>query len=255
MHAEEIGILLKQERGQFLEFLSAYEYRRGGTQKKKDEELAREIVRVLSGMANADGGTLLVGVEPDRSVTGVPHEPNEVQSLIQAPQTLLTPPLSLASAKIRLGNLLLIKFEVASALDVYRVTGGRSFYRVSTETPSLPAEQIQALREAKRSVLYERQQPLNATWSDVDPTAVAGLLARIEDPRSPEAVLAHSYHLVDTSRHPPTPSMASLLLFAKDPAFWHPRCGIDFVKYEGTESVSECSQADSIRSTAGASDR
>ena len=115
MHAEEIGILLKQERGQFLEFLSAYEYRRGGTQKKKDEELGREIVRVLSGMANADGGTLLVGVEPDRSVTGVPHEPNEVQSLIQAPQTLLTPPLSLASAKIRLGNLLLIKFEVASA--------------------------------------------------------------------------------------------------------------------------------------------
>ena len=29
--------------------------------------------------------------------------------------------------------------------------------------------------------------------------------------------------------------MAGLLLFAKDPAFWHPRCGIDFVKYEGTE--------------------
>ena len=219
MHAEEIGILLKQERGQFLEFLSAYEYRRGGTQKKRDEELAREIVRVLSGMANADGGTLLVGVEPDRSVTGIPHEPNEVQSLIQAPQTLLTPPLSLASAKIRLGNLLLIKFEVASALEVYRVTGGRSFYRIATETPSLPAEQIQTLREAKRSVLYERQQPLNAGWEDLDQTAVADLTARVEDARPPENVLAHSYHLVDTSRRQPTPNMAGLLLFAKDPTF------------------------------------
>src|SRR5882724_3798664 len=235
MHAEEIGILLKQERGQFLEFLSAYEYRRSGIQKKRDEELAREIVRVLSGMANADGGTLLVGVEPDRSVTGIPHEPNEVQSLIQAPQTLLTPPLSLASAKIRLGNLLLIKFEVASALEVYRVTGGRSFYRIATETPSLPAEQIQTLREAKRSVLYERQQPLNAGWEDLDQTAVADLTARVEDARPPENVLAHSYHLVDTSRRQPTPNMAGLLLFAKDPTFWHPRCGIDFVKYEGTE--------------------
>ena len=99
MHAEEIGILLKQERGQFLEFLSAYEYRRGGTQKKRDEELAREIVRVLSGMANADGGTLLVGVEPDRSVTGIPHEPNEVQSLIQAPQTLAHSPTQLSIGK------------------------------------------------------------------------------------------------------------------------------------------------------------
>ena len=35
MHAEEIGILLKQERGQFLEFLSAYEYRRGEPKRKK----------------------------------------------------------------------------------------------------------------------------------------------------------------------------------------------------------------------------
>src|SRR5262245_39950758 len=120
MHAEEIGLLLKQERGQFLEFLSAYEYRRGGTQKKRDEELAREIVRILSGMANADGGTLLVGVEPDRSVTGIPYEPNEVQSLIQAPQTLLTPPLNLASVKIRLGNLLLIRSEERRVGKQYR---------------------------------------------------------------------------------------------------------------------------------------
>ena len=29
--------------------------------------------------------------------------------------------------------------------------------------------------------------------------------------------------------------MAALLLFAKDPTRWHPRAGIDFVKYEGNE--------------------
>jgi predicted HTH transcriptional regulator len=90
MHAEEIGLLLKQERGQFLEFLSAYEYRRGGTQKKRDEELAREIVRVLSGMANADGGTLLVGVEPDRRSRGFPHEPTKSE-FDPGPQTFSLP--------------------------------------------------------------------------------------------------------------------------------------------------------------------
>ncbi|HSF59399.1 MAG TPA: ATP-binding protein [Candidatus Binatia bacterium] len=235
MHAEEIGLLLKQERGQFLEFLSAYEYRRGGTQKKKEEELARETVRLLSGLANADGGTLLLGVEPDRSVTGVPYGPEEIQNLLQAPQTLLTPPLNPTSEKIRLGNLLLIKFAVASALEVYRVTGGRSFYRIATETPPLPAEQIHSLREAKRSVIYERQQPLNAGCDDLDETAIAALKARIQDCRAPEAILARSYHLLDTSRGRATPNMAGLLLFAKDPSLWHPRCGIDFVKYEGTE--------------------
>jgi ATP-dependent DNA helicase RecG len=47
--------------------------------------------------------------------------------------------------------------------------------------------------------------------------------------------MAHSYHLLDGSRGEPKPNMAALLLFGKDPARWHPRCGIDFVKYEGPE--------------------
>jgi predicted HTH transcriptional regulator len=146
MHGEEIGLFLKRQRGQFLEFLSAYDHRRGTPQKKREEDLAREVVRILSGMANADGGTLLIGVEPDKSVTGVPHDPGEVQALIQAPQTLLAPPLHPVADKIRLGNLLLLKFEITPALEVYRVTGGRSFYRIGSETPTLPAEQVHSLK-------------------------------------------------------------------------------------------------------------
>ncbi|HMF48518.1 MAG TPA: hypothetical protein VK603_07740, partial [Candidatus Saccharimonadales bacterium] len=64
MPADEIGALLKQERGQFLEFISAFDHRRGPAQKKREEDLAREIVRALSALANADGGTVLVGIEP-----------------------------------------------------------------------------------------------------------------------------------------------------------------------------------------------
>ncbi len=235
MHGEDIGRLLKQERGQFLEFLSAYEYRRGGSQKKRSEDLTREVVRILSAMANADGGTLLVGVEPDKSVTGIPHDQNELPSLIQASQTLLLPPLHAAAEKIRLGNLLLLKFEVASGLEVYRASGGRSFYRIATETPSLPSEQIQSLKETKRSVVYERHQPLNATWNDLDLDAVEMFKSKIHDVRPPQVALTHSYHLLDSSREQPTPNMAALLLFAKDPSQWHPRGGVDFVKYEGVD--------------------
>ena len=108
MQAEEIGLLLKQDRGQFLEFVSAYEYRRASGQKKREEELAREIVRVLSGMANADGGTVLVGVEPDKSVTGIPYDQEELHTIIQAPQNLLRPHLNPSCEKVRLGNLQLL---------------------------------------------------------------------------------------------------------------------------------------------------
>jgi ATP-dependent DNA helicase RecG len=235
MHGEEIGALLKQERGQFLEFLSGFEYRRGISYKKPEQDLAKQIARIVSAMANADGGTLVVGVEPDKSVTGIAHNGAEIQSLIQAPLTRLAPPVTALAEKLRLGNLLLLKFEVAPGVEVSRVAGGRSFYRLATETPALPAEQIQSLKEAKKSVFYERQQPLNAAWEDLDKHLLETFQTKLNDPRPPEQLLSQSYHLCDSSRGRPVPNLAGLLLFSKDPPRWHPRCGIDFVKYEGTE--------------------
>lgn len=99
MQGEEIGRLLKQDRGQFFDYLSAFEFRKHTSQKKHSEDLAREIARILSGMANADGGTLLVGIELDKTITGVPHDPEEIHKLVQAPQALLMPPLNAACEK------------------------------------------------------------------------------------------------------------------------------------------------------------
>jgi ATP-dependent DNA helicase RecG len=235
MQGEELGLLLKQERGQFLEFLSAYEYRKGGAHKKATETLARDLARLLAGMANADGGTLLVGVEQDKSVTGIPYQPEELQGLIQSPQTTLSPPLHPSCQKLHLGNLLLLKFEVSPSLEVHRIAAGRTFYRIATENPSLPPEQIQSLKESKKHFFYERQHVLDAAWEDLDASALDAFADRIREPRDPKSLLDHSYHLIDCSRDKPALTMAALLLFAKEPSRWHPRCGIDFVKYEGTE--------------------
>src|SRR5574341_1581525 len=217
MQAEEIGLLLKQERGQFLEFISAYEYRRAAGQKKREEDLAREIVRALSGMANADGGTVLVGVEPDKSVTGIPCQGEELQSLIQSLQTTLAPPLHPSCQKLNLGNLLLLKCEVSPSLEVHRVAGGRTFYRIATENASLPAEQVQSLKESKKHFFYERQHVLDAVWEDLDGAAVEAFTERIKEPRDPKSVLGHPYHLLDYSREKPSLTMAAVLLFARDP--------------------------------------
>jgi ATP-dependent DNA helicase RecG len=235
MQADELGLLLRKERGQFLEFVSAFEYKKGGGQKRRPEELAREIARLLVGMANADGGTLVVGVEPDRTVTGISYAAEEIQILTHAAQTLAQPPLFPSCERMRLGNLLLLKFDVGSGPEVYRLAAGRFFYRIATETPSLPAEQIGRLKEAKKSFFFEREHQLEATWDDLDADAVTRLAERVQDLRDRSTLLARAYHLIDNSREKPAITMAALLLFAKDPARWHPRCGIDFVKYEGTE--------------------
>ena len=135
-----------------------------------------------------------------------------------------------------MGNLQLLKFEVGFGIGIYRIAGGRSFYRVAAETPALPAEQIHSLKEAKNNVFYERQQALNRDL--VRPRSRSGPASSSQTScpvKIPRRVLSQTYHLLDNSRALPCPNMAALLLFAKDPTRWHPRAGIDFVKYEGTE--------------------
>lgn len=235
MQGRELESLLKQERGQFLDFVSAYEQKKRGPQPKRVDELAREISRLLNGMVNADGGVLLVGVDPDKSLTGVPYSAEEIQLLIDAPRTRLMPPLLTAHEKIQLGNLVLLRFETGAGLEIHRVSGGRTFYRIASENPAVPPDQIQLLKEAKQSFAYERQAIAGAVWEDLDEGAIESFAERVGLKASPREVLWRQYRLVRGPADKPEISMAALLLFAKDTAKWHPRCGIDFVRYDGTE--------------------
>jgi len=51
---------------------------------------------------------------------------------------------------------------------------------------------------------------------------------------APEVVLSR-YRLTEGRNGKTALTLAALLLFGKDPGRWHPRCGIDFVKFEGAE--------------------
>lgn len=235
MHGRELETLLKEDRGQFFEFISAYEHRKRGVQTRRPRDLAREIARILDGMANADGGALLVGVEPDKSLTGLPYSDDEVRELSEAPQSLLHPPLHPLLERIDLGNLLLLRFEVGPGLEVRRMTRGRTFYRIATENPAVAPAQIRLLKDAKLSYAYERQPVHDATWEDLDADALDSFAERVHADTDGRSLLERTFHLVRGPADRPEISMAALLLFARDPMRWHPRCGIDFVKYEGTE--------------------
>ena len=237
MQAEEIGLLLKQERGQFLEFISAFEYRRGGGQKKREEDLAREIVRVLvrpwpMPMAAA----LLVGVEPDKSVTGIPYDHDELQTLIQS---------AAKYAAARSSTRLEKKFASAicncsssKSRPAWRFIASPAAGRFTASPPKRHrCRRIKSTRSRKprKAFFYERQQALNATWFDLDTDLVQEFVNKMHAGQDPQSVFSQTYHLLDHSRALPSPNMAALLLFAKEPTRWHPRAGIDFVKYDGNE--------------------
>ena len=228
--------LLQREEGQFLEFKSCIERPYGRDKRlRPSKDIAEDVAVVLSAMANADGGTLLVGVEDDKDITGVGYEKEDpINKIIRAPQNRVDPPLKTRLEKINVDGKLVLLFEVDWSPDVHRLTDGRYLLRVGEHNQPYPAELIHLMKEAKRKGLYERQFIPEATFEDLDLSLIEQFRKRAGNGESVKELLSR-YRLVEEDNGRLRITRAALLLFARDPLKWHPRCGIDFVKYAGTD--------------------
>ena len=71
----------------FREFKSALE---GKPENKKPRlviSLCLDIAEALVSFANADGGSILIGVEDDGTITGIPHSDIEIETMLNATKT------------------------------------------------------------------------------------------------------------------------------------------------------------------------
>src|SRR3989304_1167654 len=148
--------------GQFFDRKSAYD--RSGTRRRQRnaKDIAWDIVETLSAMANADGGELIVGIEDDGAVTGVPHPTDKIQLFLRAPQdrNYVHPPLRCHAREVRTSEgLLLLHLSVDWSPEVHRLADSRTLLRVSDANMPVPAEQIAALKQTKAQGEYERHFP------------------------------------------------------------------------------------------------
>jgi len=234
---DEITLWATQDEGQFFERKSAYEQSRGSQRQRKAADIALDIIETLSAMANADGGELVVSIEDDGKISGIPHPADKLALLSGAPgsQNYVNPPLRACGQEITTPDgKLLLHFRVEWSPEVHQLADGRYLLRVNDSNQPYDASQIAALKQTKSQGLLERSFPPGAALDDID---LALVQAQFERPRSgtpPEEVL-RLLRLVETRNGRLIPNLAGLLLFGKDPLQWHPRCGIDFVRWEGTE--------------------
>ncbi|MBI3757363.1 MAG: putative DNA binding domain-containing protein [Deltaproteobacteria bacterium] len=223
--------------GQFFDRKSAFDRSGSRHKQRKASDVAWDIVETLSAMANADGGELVVGIEDDGTVTGMPHPGDKVGLFLRTPgdRNYIHPPLRYQAREVRTPDrMLLLHLAVEWSPEVHRLADGRYLLRVNDANMPFPAEQIAALKQTKAQGLVERSFPLGATLNDLDLDLVASLILKMQMEASPEELLRR-YRLVEGRNGRSVPCLAGLLLFGKDPPRWHPRCGIDFVRWQGTE--------------------
>ncbi len=233
MNTISIKRLLRQPEGQFLERKSCYEYI-GRWKLRKARDVARDVAETLSAFANADGGTLLLGVDDDGNVSGVDFPKDRLRVIQYAPKNLIKPPLRANINEISFQGKRLFLFTVNWMPDVYQLTDGRYLLRIGDSNTPFPADQIELLKSGKRKAIFESRIEPSASWNDISKELVVDFGKRIGIDKSPEEI-SFEYRLIDYDNGNPKFKLATLLLFGKDPLRWHPRCGVDFIKYEGTE--------------------
>jgi ATP-dependent DNA helicase RecG len=221
----------------FREFKSAYEGAIGKKKARLSNHICRDIAECLVAFANADGGELLIGVEDDGTVTGIPHSELDIQTMLESPRTHTKQETTLPmvySAKIELDTKWVLFFQVDKGTqEIYQLPDGRCVIRKDKTTVPAAITQIQFDRQEVRSREYDKQFVDGATVTDLDLQLLQGIADGFLRGLSPERYL-QQMGLAEYANGLRI-RKATLLLFAKDIQRWHPRCQVRILKVNGTQ--------------------
>jgi ATP-dependent DNA helicase RecG len=210
----------------FREFKSALEGRADQKRPRLVKKICQDIAEALVAFANADGGELLIGVDDDGTISGVPHGNDDIALMLAAPQTHVhhdsSLPMSMA-ARITLDGHVVLFFSVAKGTtEIYQLPDGRCMRRKDRNTIPEAFRRIQFERQEIRSREYDRSFVDGASVGDLEIPLVQSIANGYLAGLSVELYL-QQVGLAEYSSAGLRLRMAALLLFAKDVQRWHPR--------------------------------
>jgi len=194
------------------------------------------LADALVGLANADGGVLVVGLHNDQ-VEGVSRLGRGINDLQQAAIDRTTPTVSATSRLLPVSDddhLLLFDVRPSTGL-VHANAKDEVFLRVGDENRRLTFAQRQELTFDRGHDAYEAR-PTAAGADEVDGELLGSYV--VATGASDSARLLRARGLADGSRL----TVAGCLLFAEHPQTWLPEAFVRVLRYQGSERGSGARQ-------------
>ena len=221
----------------FREFKAALEGKPNSKKPRLLKFICADIGEALVSFANADGGDLLIGVEDDGTVTGVPHNEADIQTMLNAVNTHIYTNQQLPinnATKLEINNKIVLLFSVNKGTTmIYQLPDGRCVRRRDKATMPASINQIPFERQEIKSREYDSQYVDGALVTDLDLTLLQGIADQYIKGLSIERYL-QQVGLAVYAQNGLKLKRAALLLFAINIDNWHPRCQIRILKVNGT---------------------
>lgn len=224
---ESLRDLIDLGEGQFLELKGTWSYDRDPPEALGKNAVRTTVAEYVAAFANADGGTLVIGVEDDGTATGHGRSADEIEQLVAVPGRRLRSPLSCDYQLLDLDGKPVLVIEVARSPRAVMVDGNGFPYRMGDQAIKESEERINALKQAYLESGFE-QRLANAVPDDVDPSLLPSGAS------DPAWMVRHG--LVLPRQGTPAVSNAGVLLAGRPPAVrWHPNQSVRVFRVEGVQ--------------------
>ena len=204
---------------------------------KKD---VKEIANHIAGFANADGGTLVIGITDNGKLEGFENYGDKDNDILKSSiQYLKTIP-EIKTEKLNIINInghkdfiLLLHIEISHNCLIRNVKD-EVYLRRGDSTIKLTDEHIQILKVDRPEISYEDQPVLESNINDIDLDMV-NIYAQSIGATNKELVdLLRARRFLVKMKDVEHLTTAGVLLFAKDPTIFFPCSRVRVIKYEGT---------------------
>jgi ATP-dependent DNA helicase RecG len=220
----------------FREFKSALEGRPDNKKPRLTKSICNDIAEALVSFANADGGSVIIGVEDDGKITGIPHSEDDIETMLKSIETHVYQghQLPIINAnKLILEDKIILYFSVGKGTSmIYQLPDGRCVRRKDKMTILASINQIQFERQEIKSREFDNQFVDGAEVIDLDINFLQGIADQYIKGLSVERYI-QQVGLGEYGQNGLRIKKAALLLFAADIDKWHPRCQIRFLKVNG----------------------
>lgn len=210
------------------------------TEFKRDVSQRSDFAGELVAFANTNGGQILVGVEDDGTILGVPNPQQTEETIVNIARNNCVPPITPLIDRLDIaGRIVVVVQTLRRTSTPHENNSGQCYIRVgSSKRLCTPQERARMLQEASL-VHFDESPVVHTTLTDLDLDAFAQYYQRIYEQPFTETdvplppMLTNMRFLVTDLEGASRLSMAGLLLFGKRPQDFLYYARISAVRWAG----------------------
>ena len=201
------------------------------------------LAETMAAFANSDGGTILIGVSEAGEITDQVYA-DEVEAALRAVIQECRPPVEIRWHQTSTEKGLAFAIVVPRSSELHSLADGRVLVRASAENRPLSGDEIRQLAATKSTGDFEMESAPGAQRDDFADEMVEEFVEKWEERHHREWTGSLDELLLEIGAvdREGLPTIAGVLLFARNPQAFLPQSRLTFVKFVGTRPRGESGQ-------------